>query len=77
MISDSERNRNALLCQGGSMDPSIAGQDPLQNLLRSASHGLSRNEVLPTVPMTPLGILDVFPTFLIQTVCHRHLKSSI
>ena len=45
------------------MDPSIAGQDPLQNPVRSASHGLSRNEVLRTVPMTPLGILDVFPTF--------------
>ena len=57
MISDSERNRNALLCQGGSMDPSIAGQDPLQNLLRSASHGLSRNEVLPTVSSFIPGII--------------------
>ena len=29
MISDCEHNRNVLLCQEGSMDPTIAGQDPL------------------------------------------------
>ena len=77
MISDCEHNRNVLLCQEGSMDPSIAGQDPLQNRLRSASQCLDRNEVLWTVPITSLGILDVLPTFLMQTVCHRRLKSSI